>query len=225
VLVGLPGYFSMRGDWFLTVAGGSRSERLASLALDMLNSRRANYERLQSGLGLPTRRIVEEEKELSSPPSDLSRVKTRILTSHRKEEKKDNREAFDAVADSEKHSGRSRHVLYDELIELGGPLNRKIRDGEMPPNPEDFHWLWRSRLKYFHRHAKIWQDWVGEIILFWQYMYYVNRDNWTIGFELYDQENPIRKARSQFEERCETLARRLKQATPPDRQVINTLPA
>ena len=55
VAVRLPGHFSVRGDWFLAVAGGSRSLRQAERALDLLNSRRANVTRLQMGVGLPTR--------------------------------------------------------------------------------------------------------------------------------------------------------------------------
>jgi hypothetical protein len=55
VAVRLPGHFSVRGDWFLAVAGGSRSIRQAERALDLLNSRRANVTRLQMGVGLPTR--------------------------------------------------------------------------------------------------------------------------------------------------------------------------
>jgi hypothetical protein len=59
VPVGLPGHFSIRGDWFLAVAAGSRSDRLADRALDLLSSRRANWRRLEEGLGLPTRDLGE----------------------------------------------------------------------------------------------------------------------------------------------------------------------
>jgi KaiC/GvpD/RAD55 family RecA-like ATPase len=55
VPVRLPGRFSVRGDWFLAVSGGSRSIRQAERALDLLSSRRANVTRLQMGVGLPTR--------------------------------------------------------------------------------------------------------------------------------------------------------------------------
>ena len=55
VAVRLPGHFSVRGDWFLSVAGGSRSFRQAERALDLFSSRRANVTRLQMGVGLPTR--------------------------------------------------------------------------------------------------------------------------------------------------------------------------
>ncbi len=57
VALRLPGHFSVRGDWFLAVARNSRSMRLADRALDLLSTRRANVDRLQLGLGLPTRKI------------------------------------------------------------------------------------------------------------------------------------------------------------------------
>jgi len=57
--VRLPGHFSVRAGWFLAVAKGSRSRRLAERALDLLSSRRANRTRLHMGLGLPTRDILE----------------------------------------------------------------------------------------------------------------------------------------------------------------------
>jgi hypothetical protein len=62
VPVGLPGHFSVRGDWFLVVASASRSSLLADRALDVLSSRRANFVRLQSGLGLPPRDIESDWK-------------------------------------------------------------------------------------------------------------------------------------------------------------------
>jgi KaiC/GvpD/RAD55 family RecA-like ATPase len=55
----LPGEFTTRGDWYLGVARGSRSDLLADQALDILCSRRANRTRLHLGLGLPTRDILE----------------------------------------------------------------------------------------------------------------------------------------------------------------------
>lgn len=64
----LPGSFSVRGDWFLAVRQGSRSDRLADQALDLLSSRRGNMTRLQAGLGLPTRQTVND-------PHDLLRVR------------------------------------------------------------------------------------------------------------------------------------------------------
>ncbi len=66
VAVRLPGHFSVRGDWFLAVSGGSRSIRQAERAMDLLNSRRANVTRLQMGVGLPTRlpRLTRSNQEI-----------------------------------------------------------------------------------------------------------------------------------------------------------------
>jgi hypothetical protein len=61
--VRLPGNFSVRGDWFLTVAGGSRSSRLADRALDLLGSKRANIHRLQEGVGLPVRKLFDDREK------------------------------------------------------------------------------------------------------------------------------------------------------------------
>ena len=52
VAVRLPGHFSVRGDWFLAVAGGSRSIRQAERALDLLNSRLGKRNSLADGSGL-----------------------------------------------------------------------------------------------------------------------------------------------------------------------------
>jgi len=60
VPVGLPGSYSVRGDWFLAVAKGSRSPLLADRAMDLLSSRLSNMTRLQYGLGLPTRITLKE---------------------------------------------------------------------------------------------------------------------------------------------------------------------
>lgn len=54
----LPGQYTTRGDWYLALAKGSRSERLGWRALDFLSSLQENVARLQSGLGLPTRDYV-----------------------------------------------------------------------------------------------------------------------------------------------------------------------
>jgi hypothetical protein len=68
VPLGLPGKYSVRGDWFLAVADGSRSRRLAELTMDILCSRRGNIERLQRGLGLPVRGTRDSDaKELWTP--------------------------------------------------------------------------------------------------------------------------------------------------------------
>jgi KaiC/GvpD/RAD55 family RecA-like ATPase len=74
--VRLPGHFSVRGDWFLAVTGGSRSSRLADHALDLLSSQRANITRLQEGIGLPTRRLFSDS-------SERSHLRTRLISAER----------------------------------------------------------------------------------------------------------------------------------------------
>lgn len=71
--VRLAGHFSTRGDWFLGMAGGSRSERLGRRALDLLSSRRANFRRLELGIGLPTRDVSSEERFKQLPTALLKR--------------------------------------------------------------------------------------------------------------------------------------------------------
>ncbi len=56
----LPGQFATRGDWFLAMAKGSRSELLGHRAMDMLSSRRMCMLRLHDGLGLPPREILPD---------------------------------------------------------------------------------------------------------------------------------------------------------------------
>jgi hypothetical protein len=71
--VRLPGHFSVRADWFLAVAGGSRSSRVADHALDLLSSQRANVTRLQEGIGLPTRRLFDGANK-------QSHLRTRLIS-------------------------------------------------------------------------------------------------------------------------------------------------
>ncbi len=61
-LLQLPGSWATRGDWALAVAAGSRSKRLAHLALDLLSTRRMNLLRLQDGFGLPVRDILPDSQ-------------------------------------------------------------------------------------------------------------------------------------------------------------------
>jgi KaiC/GvpD/RAD55 family RecA-like ATPase len=72
--VRLPGHFSVRGDWFLAVAGGSRSERLACRALDLFSTRHSNFRRLELGIGLPTRDIAARASHDHLPTALLKRT-------------------------------------------------------------------------------------------------------------------------------------------------------
>jgi hypothetical protein len=57
----LPGYYTTRGDWFMAVAKGSQSLRVAYDALDILCSSRGSFDRLQRGIGLPVRQMPEQD--------------------------------------------------------------------------------------------------------------------------------------------------------------------
>jgi len=89
--VRLPGSFSIRGDWYLAVAQGSRSSRLADLALDLLSSRRANRTRLHLGMGLPVRDVL--------PSDQIKKLRTKLTVTV---------------------EGVRYEVLYGDLLELCG---------------------------------------------------------------------------------------------------------
>ncbi len=55
----LPGSFSTRGDWHLAITRGSKSLRLGYDTLDILSTVRANFDRMQMGVGLPTRKMPD----------------------------------------------------------------------------------------------------------------------------------------------------------------------
>lgn len=229
VPAGLPGHFSVRGDWFLAVAGGSRSARLADLALDLLSSRRANYTRLKLGLGLPTRRIVYDQ------------LRTGLFTFDRgdKEEDfgpeeisipgKEDKQASKS-SDSDNRSNRTSRVLYKHLIRLGGKVMNPFNPLEALPTEGDFFWLWRSGLAHYHLQAKLWEDWLSQMIVWWTRMRYVDKDEWQNGFTRYDEivESGNRpdcealkiRAWSLFQARCNYLIKELKQATPFDIDLV-----
>jgi hypothetical protein len=94
--VRLPGHFSVRADWFLAVVGDSRSSRLADHALDLLSSQRSNVTRLQEGIGLPTRRLFNDQR---------SRLRTRLISAARGEP--------------------LRNIEYDELRKIGAQENEE----------------------------------------------------------------------------------------------------
>jgi KaiC/GvpD/RAD55 family RecA-like ATPase len=159
VAVRLPGHFSVRGDWFLAAAGGSRSSRLAHRAMDLLGSRRANVKRLQLGIGLPVRKIVADE-------SDFPRVRSRLISTDDK-------------------TGRLRNVTYKELLSIGG----RTKGTEEEEMGDEFYWLWRSSLYGYARCSRVWQKWLNRMALWWQTIHARHRSAWTPGFDVYDQIN------------------------------------
>lgn len=209
VPVSLPGHFSVRGDWFLAVAGGSRSGRLADRALDLLSSRRANYSRLEKGLGLPTRVLYDPERGLEE-----TELRTNLLTLDLGAE--EGEESGRHHDDGETPSRRISRVKYSNLLKIG--------ENEQ----KGFYWFWRSGLRDYDRHTRIWQDWLGQMIFWWDRMRYVERDNWVNGFERYDDITADEKqgygvkdretgqkllAWEKFDKRCTNLIEELHQAT------------
>jgi KaiC/GvpD/RAD55 family RecA-like ATPase len=205
--VGLPGNFSIRGDWFLAVAGGGRSERLADQALDFLNTQSANYERLHRGLGLPVRRIVTDH------------LRTGILTLDRGDIPK----GTQGETEVRRTGRRVSSVHYENLIHLGGPVqldaNYAGSEGGESFYPKDFNWLWRSRLAHFSRHNRVWHEWLYQTVVWWNRMREIDGGQWINGFQRYDKmvgdpkKNEAIRSWKHFQERCEHLVKELKGAT------------
>jgi len=167
--VRLPGHFSVRADWFLAVAGGSRSNRLADHALDLLSSQRSNVTRLQQGVGLPTRDLFFK-RHMKPTKRDLVsfQLRTRLVSADRNDKSLTN-------------------ILYDDLRKIGAC-------GE-----EDFHWLWRSRISAYNRQSRIWHKWLSRCVFWWYSWRQRYGSNWTQGFKVYDlvKEAEFNKKRSE----------------------------
>ncbi len=130
----LPGSFTTRGDWFLSVASGSRSQLLAERSIDLLTSRRMGLIRLHAGLGLPVRDIVRGN-EIDALGTALPR--------------------FDALERDDtgaiKTDMNSKSLSYGDLKSLGA--KQDVRS-----------WLWRSRIKDYDRDCFYFQRWIGRVL-------------------------------------------------------------
>jgi hypothetical protein len=156
VAVRLPGHFSVRGDWFLAAAGGSRSGRLAHRAFDLLSSRRANIKRLQLGIGLPVRKIVSDD-------IDFRHVRTRLIS-------------------TDHDTGRLDNVSYEDFLRIKGKaLKGEARQG----GDDEFYWFWRSSLYGYARYSRVWQKWLNRMAIWWHTIYTRHKTGWTPGFEVY----------------------------------------
>lgn len=71
----LPGSFSVRGDWFLSVAKGSRSLALAERAVRNLTSIAMNFRRFREGVGLP----VYKSDDMGLADSAMSTIDSKTL--------------------------------------------------------------------------------------------------------------------------------------------------
>ncbi|MFO0976941.1 MAG: ATPase domain-containing protein [Planctomycetaceae bacterium] len=138
----LPGTRITRGDWFLSIARGSRSILMGERAIDLLTSRRANITRLQNGIGLPVRD--------SGPESPHKRE---LWTTLRHLSHEEAAKSTDSRALVHEHDGQARpRVRYDELLKIA-PV-QEPRDQDSPA------WLWRSRIAQYDRHSRLFRRWI-----------------------------------------------------------------
>jgi hypothetical protein len=142
VLVGLPGHYSVRGDWFLGVAKTSRSARLGERAMDILCSRRANITRLQNGLGLPVRDLFGTDASSAA----LQR-------------RGEYRTSLPYVGDDLVQ----QLVPYKELRKLGAfdPKDCLGRAG-------NFFWLFRSTIRHYDIHCRVFSRWLVSLLNKWR---------------------------------------------------------
>jgi hypothetical protein len=186
----LPGMFSVRGDWFLSVSKNSRSLRLAYRAIDLLSSRRANISRMQIGLGLPARDIL--------PVDAYDRSRTRLFKPGL--------------------AGERRSVAYEDLRYIGAGKYTGLR------------WLWRSSLRDYDRHARVFQKWLYRMMILLGQLKLSTGREWIDNFEVVRrlsdaQDDPAqrqkffssqqRKSMDAFVKRVAFLVTELKQASPP----------
>lgn len=139
----LPGTRSVRGDWFLAIARGSRSYQMGERAIDLLCTRRANIVRLQKGVGLPVR-------DTHDPAA------SELWTNLEKQPQAEKSDDADSATPTERHDNAQR-LMYDELLQIG-------RDESQAGNPPKFDWLWRSRIRYYDRHARLLRRWLCSIL-------------------------------------------------------------
>jgi hypothetical protein len=200
----LPGHYSVRGDWYLAVARGSRSQRLADAALDILGSVTNNIERMRLGLGLPTRLDPGAFGPIATPIADM------IPEAH------PYAQTEPIGPNGADLPNNARWLTYTDVLELG-PIRTE-------DSPTDGHAsllpLWRSGLRDYDRHARMWRRWIArqfEILLAMK----GPEDNTP--FSAYDAAITLRRERKPeesdkvfqaFNIQCDQLVEALKAATP-----------
>ena len=195
----------MRGDWFLAVSRNSRSLQLAHRAIDVLSTRRANFNRMQMGVGLPARDIRPMEVGVSLYEPNPSEVYAGTRTC-----------MFKPGADGERHS-----VSYADLLYIGADMQAST-----------LNWLWRSRLNNYDRHTRIFQQWLSRMMVLMNQLKVSEGRGWVDSFEVVRQLNSFgqkdgkkRKeflqkrplnSMDEFQKRVGYLVMDLKQASPRD---------
>ena len=193
--VGLPGRFSMRGDWFLGVARGSKSDLVADRALDLFSSRRNNFARLYAGIGLPTRILGNREQESAfrtalswgNTPLDLRTVRYEELA------------ALGAMPSNDKklRVGKGFYWLWRSSLKNYHKHSRILQ-----------HWNCRSLLAWKVFKAEAGPDWVSGFEIY-DYVKGLRRQPATFR-ELEDALNqllkkPLPNSWTLFQKRCELL--------------------
>lgn len=156
----LPGRFTTRGDWFLAIAPESRSYPLASRALDLLCSIRGNMRRLEEGVGLPTRRLIDPDG-----PQGVQDAASTFRTRLRLE--------------GGKRAGK--YLSYADILQMGP----RGADAIGVPDDSRLGWLWRSGLRNYHRHALTWQSWLVRMGSDWAALKQAHSTHWQSGFDVY----------------------------------------
>jgi KaiC/GvpD/RAD55 family RecA-like ATPase len=171
----MPGQFSTRGDWFLGTPKSSRSKLLAQHAIDLLSSRRANLTRMQHGLGLPVRDIVDDDacEWFSTALHCAVSAEWRGAILSPKDTTVE-KQSPDAHLQNEMFS---TELKYGELAWLGAS-----EDSE-----NAFWWLWRSDIQAYDRTCRPLQKWLVRMFHWTQDYRKRNARNWKGGFTAYDE--------------------------------------
>jgi KaiC/GvpD/RAD55 family RecA-like ATPase len=160
----MPGWFSVRGDCFLASPRASRSRLLASHAMDLLTSRRANLSRMQMGMGLPVRDLIG--KEACEKLRTALRVKT-----------------IDADLPSAEEA--LTEITYGQLCQLGGYHSEELPSLTVDPKWGP-RWLFRNAISDYDRVSRPIQKWLTRLFR-WTVSYRAGHAlGWDGGLKAYD---------------------------------------
>lgn len=158
----LPGTRSVRGDWFLAVARGSRSYQMGERAIDLLCSRRANIFRLQEGIGLPVRDGSPDHLPARELWTALWRKQEAHVDDRNGGKPKGNlTNTLGGKSIALKKYKKTDRIRYQELLSLGPDSLVSQPPGSAGSG---MSWLWRSRINQFDRHARIFRRWLCSML-------------------------------------------------------------
>jgi KaiC/GvpD/RAD55 family RecA-like ATPase len=179
--VRLPGHFSVRGDWFLATAEGSRSGRLAAQAIDLLCSRRANRTRLHLGLGLPVRDLTAGEEFLNLRTG----LSIHTTTGHYRPICGDILNLGGTFL-WEVEAGHSGWVSDKKQKVAGGAAFRPPSKANAEPDSA-FYWLVRSGIRDYDRQAVVISRWIQRLFEWTVQVRFEETRRWKGGFDPYDE--------------------------------------